>query len=153
MKMTSYVDYDPSDDPQLLQIAEASRGRLDTSFFQYRDYVETKLENSEWPEPLRFYSAETSVDESQARLVDLIVAELHLLLCTTDNRYKDVRSKGKIFSQAALPAVAAYVAGACGISVGLATGGVAFIAIAVFRVGVGVFCRVSSGAKAKDAKS
>ena len=150
--MTWYADNEAAGDPELLRVAEEWRARLDASFFQYRDYVEARLEENEWPEPLRFYSAETGADESQARLVDMIMAELHLLLCSNDKRYGEVRKSGKVFSQAALPAVAAYVAGACGVSVGLATGGVAFIAIAVFRVGVGVFCRASSGAKEKEAK-
>jgi hypothetical protein len=132
--MDAEIDY------ELKAIAEEHRADFTQEFFRYRDFVEESLEAENWPE-LRFrLGQETSRD---SKLVKAILSELRALLCTEDKRYSDVRRSAGVFSKVALPAVAAYVAGAVGISVGLASGGVAFIALAVFKVGKNVFCKTT----------
>ena len=77
-----------------------------------------------------------------ARLRRAAVAELHKLLCTNERRYKEVRQEGHTLSKAAVAATAGYVAGTLDVSIGLATAAVGFVALAILKVGIGVFCRV-----------
>ena len=77
------------------------------------------------------------------RIKAAVLAELRELLCTNDVRYKDVREQGKVITRTSLPGVAAYVAATVGISAAAATACVAFVALAVAKIGVGAFCRVS----------
>jgi hypothetical protein len=129
-------------DPDVALVAEEHRQVLDEEFFSVSNYIELSLSNGKFPESLRFRDG--AHDGKTLALVEATMKELRLLLCTNDKKYDEVRQQGSSFSKLALTAMAGYVAHACSISLGVATGGVAFLALAVFRVGVGVFCQLSS---------
>lgn len=76
------------------------------------------------------------------RIRQAALQELRGFLCTKDPRYDDVREHGKTITRTSLASIAAYVAGAVGISAGMATACVAFVALAVMNVGIGTFCRL-----------
>jgi hypothetical protein len=84
------------------------------------------------------------------RIKDAVVLELRDLLCTDSVRYADVRTHGHVVSRASLASIAAYVAGALGITAGAATACVAFVALAVAKVGSGAFCRLTAVEAAGD---
>jgi hypothetical protein len=76
------------------------------------------------------------------RIKAAVLGELRELLCTENVRYEDVRDHGRVITRTSLAGVSAYVAGAVGISAGAAMACVAFVALAVAKVGVGAFCRM-----------
>ena len=141
---------DPSE-MELMEFAESQRGKLPDRFFAELSAMEADLARGRWPQEPRSRSVRSlaSVPKKQQDalkpgLRSAILAELRLLLCGNDPRYRDVRERGKALSKAGLGAVSAYVAGAVGISLGVATAAVAFIALALCRLGVGVFCRITA---------
>lgn len=81
-------------------------------------------------------------DSMNHRIRQAALQELRGLLCTNDRRYSDVRAHGKVITRTSLASVASYVAGAVGISAGMAMACVAFVALAVANVSVGTFCRL-----------
>ena len=135
---------------ELAIVAEQHRHLLDAEFVRYRDEVAANLTAGRAMLPLTTRSGGS--DDLWLRLATATVEELHYLFCTDDARYKDVRKRGSDFAKIALPSVAGYIAGTLGISLALATGAVALMAISVFRVGVGVFCRVARTSAASALK-
>jgi hypothetical protein len=81
------------------------------------------------------------------RIRQAVVRELRDFLCTDNKKYREVRAHGKVITRTSITSVAAYVAGAVGISAGAAMACVAFVALAVGNVGIGVFCRLSKDEK------
>ena len=131
-------------DQELILIAEKSRAELGPDFFAYRDYVEECAAAQRWPD------LQTRADKGvshDVRLGTAAMQELYALFCTNDARYKEVRQKAGAFSKVALPAVAGYVAAAVGGPIGLASGAVALLAMAVFKLSVGVFCRMTKSSQ------
>ena len=126
---------------ELAELAERHRGELPIGFFQSRDFIEASLSAGHWPDELR-ERAVIGRDEA-ARLANAVLKELHVLFCTSDSRYKGIREEGDKFCSIAVPAVASSVATALGITSGVATGAVAFVALAVLKIGTAVFCRLS----------
>jgi len=88
-------------------------------------------------------------DSLNHRIRQATVQELREFLCTNDRRYAETRAHGKTITRASLASVAAYVAGAVGISAAMATACVAFVALAILNVGIGTFCRVTDEPKTK----
>lgn len=125
--------------PDLAGIAENERASLDPDFFEYRDHIEHSLALADYPSEVRFRSLETN--GFGAKLAAAALEELTLLLCTNDRRYAEVRARAGNFSNTVLPAVAGYVSATVGVSVAIAGAGVAFVALAILRVGVGSLCR------------
>ena len=82
-------------------------------------------------------------DSLNHRIRHAAIQELRGFLCTNDRRYAEVRAHGKTITRTSLASVAAYVAGAVGITTAMATACVAFVALAILNVGVGTFCRVT----------
>lgn len=126
-------------DLELIEIAEQHREFLTDDFFEYRSYVEDSFQDKEWPNPLLSRGGKIG---KLSKIVDAVLEELYLLLCSNHKRYKEVRKQGKAFSKIALPAVASYIGATFGISIGMATGFVGFLSISVFKIGTGVFCRL-----------
>lgn len=128
-------------DLELIRLAESSRGELDRDFFQVRDFAQSRLEASVWPGLL---AERGPWRESSARLVDACLHELRILMCTDDPKYSEVRRAGGGFSAACVPVVAGVVAASLGIATGVASAGVAFVALAVLEVGRNSLCRAWS---------
>lgn len=127
-----------NDSPELSALAEPQRDDLGLEFFGYRDYVEGQLMEGHWPSEQKFRGFHNAWS---AKLSHAALAELRTLLCTSDERYAEVRTRGQDFTKAALPAVAGYVGAAAGVGIGLATAGVAFVALTILKVGLNTFCR------------
>ena len=78
------------------------------------------------------------------RIRRAVIIELRACLCTADKRYADVRAQGKALSRASLASVSGYVAAAVGISAGVATACVAFVALAFANISIGTFCQLTA---------
>ena len=78
------------------------------------------------------------------RIRRAVIIELRAFLCTTDKRYAEVRRHGTALSRTSLASMSAYVAGAVGISAGVATACVAFVALAVTNISIGTFCQLTA---------
>lgn len=126
-------------DGDLLSLAESGRAMLGSDFFNARDAAESALERGQSISDVVARGASTEI-----RLVNAAIAELRDLLCTESDRYKNVRERGTSFANAAVPAIAGYLAGLLGVSVALATAGVAFVALTVLKFGAGIFCSLTS---------
>jgi hypothetical protein len=126
------------DQQELVNLAESHRGDLDDTFFAYRDTIEMELLDGRSPDVrLR------GLGDRWASVTRAVLEELRLLLCTKDKRYDEVRKSGAGLTKLAIPSIAAYVAGALGLSLGLVTAVAAFLALVVLKVGAGAFCRVT----------
>jgi hypothetical protein len=131
---------------ELEELAESHRGKLPADFFTGLTELEADLARGRWPEEPRprgeAQAKKGGKRKTKPGLRTAVLEELRLLLCTNDGRYKEVREQGQSLTKVGIAAVAGYVAAALGVSLGLATGAVAFIALAVLRVGAGAFCRL-----------
>lgn len=127
---------------ELVEIAEKHRALLPDGFLIQRDHIAACLERGERVGPLVFRSG--AKGRKHLTIPYAVMSELRLLLCTGDERYAEVRRKGESFVKGALPAVSGFIAGSCGVSEGVATACVAFIALCVFKIGVGAFCQVAA---------
>ena len=78
------------------------------------------------------------------RIRRAVIMELRAFLCTGDKRYADVRAQGNALTRASLASVSGYVAAAVGISAGVATACVAFVALALANIGIGAFCQLTA---------
>ncbi len=130
------------DRTEVARLAEDYRPELPPEFFTFCDLVESALEHGEWPSlgPSRGGDAPFL----SSAVIAAILEEIRLLLCTTNPRYTDIRRRGRSMLTAGIPAIAGYIAGVFGIPVASATGAVAFLVLAILRVGVAVFCRISA---------
>lgn len=128
--------------PEIIGLAEEHRNELSSDFFVYYDDLERQLGQRRLPERLRTRGETSEVWYSE--LGPAIIDELRLFLCTNDERYASVREKGEGVGQTAIAAIAGSLAAQFGLAVGATTGAVAFIALAVMKIGVSVFCRLTS---------
>jgi hypothetical protein len=138
----SSIDFDGG---ELREAAEGGRRALPDGFLPFLDYVESALSSGVKPQ---FFVSKGPGDDSTSqgtRLGWAVLEELKLLLCTEHPRYADVRTEGRVLAKTSVAAVAAYVAGAVGISMSIATAAVAFAVLLVARVGIAVFCRYFPG--------
>lgn len=124
----------------IVDMAESNRLHIDEDLLAFSAYVEHNLAQGKWPEATRAHGGRAGT--ARALVNDAILNQLYLLLCTDDPSYREVRSKGSVVSAGAVTAVAGYIAGAYSVGLAAATGGVSFVALAVFRVGIGVFCQL-----------
>jgi hypothetical protein len=122
----------------LILLAEEHRGDLPPGFDAMSQELEVLLANG------RDIPHLTRGDGGSLnhRIRKAVLQELRGFLCTDDPRYAQVREHGGTITRTSTAGIAAYVAGAVGISAGMATACVAFVALAVLNVGVGTFCRV-----------
>lgn len=130
----------PEIEYELRSVWEDHRQEFSKQFPQYGDYIARQLIAGQWP-VLRWREGESPNQE--ITILNASLNELHLLLCTKDKRYADVRKGGDSFVKVALPAISIYLAGICGVSAGVASGALALAALTIFRVGQGTFCRVA----------
>lgn len=89
--------------------------------------------------------AENEIDHVTINNVSLrnaILRELSLFLCSDHPRYADVRGRGKELTSISVSMIAGYLAATIGLSLGVATAAVGFIALAISRVSLGVFCQL-----------
>ncbi len=87
-------------------------------------------------------SDEPSGDARNQSIRDLITRELSLYLCTEDPKYESLRAEGKNATTALVAMLGATVAAALGLPLAAATGCVAYVALAVAKLGAGVFCEL-----------
>jgi hypothetical protein len=125
---------------RLINLAEAGRKDLPGDFLEFCESLEGDLSTGLRPQPKTKRGAQTSIWVS--KIGPAIVSELHALLCTRDSKYADVRRTGKGLAEKTIPALGIVIAGTFGVPEALATAAVAFVALAVFRVGVATFCRL-----------
>ena len=125
----------------LVVFAEQYREYLSEDLFRYVDYVETSLLNAKWPEKIVTRGRKKNIN---SQIVDTILEEMFILFCTNDRRYGDVRKQGKAFYKYSTTAIAGYVSGVIGISLGIATGAVSFIMLSILRVGLNTFCKLAT---------
>ena len=138
---------------ELVNLAELHRDQLTEDFFIYRDYIETSLANDQWPDDVLFRSLHhPSNYQEEVKMAEAILIEIYLLLCKKDDKYLEVRKQFNNFAKVAVPSIASYIAGTFGIAMGVATGAVSFLSIAVFNVGINVFCRIASSNSSLIAK-
>lgn len=78
------------------------------------------------------------------KLLKAILAETHSFLCTEDHKYASLRKQAKSLSEGVVLALAGFMSGKFDISLAAATAAVGFVALALGRIGVGSFCRVTS---------
>jgi hypothetical protein len=129
-----------SPDPVDIHYANKRSQYLPDEFFDDLSNVELSLERGAWPEvPINRGRNGRSIPAIRAAILE----ELRKLLCTSDPRYRKVRGQGKGISQAAVVAIAGYIATTFGIALAFATGAVAFLSLLLLRLGVGVFCAVN----------
>jgi len=126
-------------DEELALLAEQHRGDLPSGFDAVAHEVGLLLESGAAIETLT-RGVKSSLNH---RIRAAVLSELRDLLCTDNKRYADVRAHGNTITKTSIASASAYVAGAVGISAAAATACVAFIALAVSKVGVGVFCRLA----------
>lgn len=124
----------------LAAFAEQYREELPPEFFADLQYCTANLGHGEWPTSLRGRGRRGKSFEVWRSAV---LAELHRFLCTDAADYAVLRKKASGLSEGALFAIAGFVAGKCGISIAFASGMVGFLGLAVFRIGLGSFCRLS----------
>jgi hypothetical protein len=125
-------------DLDLVLLAEEHRRNLPEGFESTANELSVLLETGA---PLHAMTRGSQGSMNQ-QIKAAVLRELRDLLCTNDKRYEDVRAHGKVITRTSLASVSAYVAGAVGISAGAAMACVAFVALAVAKVGVGAFCRI-----------
>lgn len=77
-------------------------------------------------------------------LVRSMLMELREYLCTSSERYDDVRRRGKNLTELVIAAVAIRVADTTGVSIGAATAAVGYGLLLIGRIGVRVFCKSTS---------
>lgn len=124
--------------PVDLHFAEQHRQFLPEEFFNDLALVEAELEGGLIPEVLLSKGSGT---RSIPGIRSSILHELHRLLCTEDPFYKDVRIQARRVSQEAAGLIGTLVAGTCGLFAGMVIGMVAFLSLAVMKIGTEVFCR------------
>jgi hypothetical protein len=132
---------------ELQDLSEKYKGELPAGFFEYTSYAEEQL--AERRSPGRWEARGLGRDEG-VKLAEAILQELTILLCGNDPKYRDVAKSGKRFAQTATAAVGGYIAAAFGIGIALATSAVAVCLLLVTRVGLGVFCRMSTDRQGAD---
>ncbi len=113
------------------------RDALPPQFFSDLNIVEAELARGDLPEDL-VSKGEPRDTIPGAR--SAILFELHRLLCTDDPFYGSVRSGAKEVTQDAAKIMGGVIAGTCGLTVLVATGMVAFLALAVMKLGAGLYC-------------
>lgn len=123
----------------LVLLAEEYRGSLPSGFDASCHELGVLLEGGA---PISTLDRGVSGSLNQ-RIKQAVIGELREFLCTDAERYKDVRAHGKTLTRTSITSISAYVAGAVGISAAAATACVAFVALAVAKVSVGTFCRLS----------
>jgi len=129
-------------DPELVAFAEEHRQFLPEGFLEEVDALESELVQDRSILPLRA-KGRGRRKNSNVRIRAAILEELSLFLCSDDARYKDLRGTGKKLTKDATKFIAGVIVGTLGITSGIATGCVAFVALACMRVGIGVFCRLN----------
>lgn len=83
---------------------------------------------------------EASPPWSNGSICQTILGELSLYLCTSDSKYDTLRSQGENATTALVAMLGGTVATKFGITSMAATACVAYVALAVVKLGVGVFC-------------
>lgn len=127
---------------ELQELAEMGRKLLPKEFFAFNDSVDTLVRTGVLRPKTR--TRDGSEESWSSRIGLAALEQLRMYLYTDDGRYKDVRAKGKSLARSAVQAIAAYIAGAFGLTVGVATAAVAFLALAITRIGVGTFCELTN---------
>jgi hypothetical protein len=124
----------------VVSLAEESRGELPADFFLYYDDLQGALARGTIPEALSARGPDGSA--WYGKIGPAILSELEVLLCTDDTKYAEVRKRGEQLGQTTIGAIGASVALQFGLTVAMATGAVAFIAIAIAKIGAATFCRM-----------
>lgn len=128
-------------DRELVELAEQYRSVVPDDFFREVDSLSADLAQNR---PLMKMTQKGGKrDQTSSRLKAAILEELSVLLCTDEPRYASVRNDSKKITKDAVHFMAGVIVATVGVTSGVATGGVAFIAIACARVGVGVFCKLN----------
>jgi hypothetical protein len=125
----------------LVLLAEEYRASLPPGFDAVAQEVTVLLETGS---PIDTVDRGDSVNQ---RIRQAVLRELRDFLCTDHKKYEEVRAHGRVITRMSITSVAAYVAGAVGITAGAAMACVAFVALAVGNIGTGVFCRLAKGDK------
>jgi hypothetical protein len=129
-------------DPELIELAEEHRHLLPRGFNQEADAVEAAL--SKGQTLLAFRSkGRGKAKKSNVGIRAAVLEELRLFLCTEDVRYKDLQAGGKSLTKQSVLVIAGWVAATLGITTGIATACVSFLALAILRLGVATFCRLN----------
>ncbi len=143
----------------LIKLTLEYQKHLPPEFFTDLVLVASDLAVARRPSVLRSRGAEKLLEAPEngggwsTRLREAILHELHLLLCTKDPKYRDVRSKGKSLSKPGVSAVAGALGTMLGgVPAGLITGAVAFFLLLVAKIGINVFCRAYSATPATEDK-
>jgi hypothetical protein len=126
---------------ELRILAEDGVTLLPNDFGIHCAALEAAMTLGEWPELVSRLPAGLSLSQ---RLTNCIVDELYHLFCTEDERYAEVRGAGKSFTKHCLPTVAGFVAGSVGVTEAMASSAIAFVTLAVFKVGRNAFCVLKS---------
>lgn len=126
----------------LSAIAEAHRRFLPKGFEEEVAALEVELDGGRSVLAMRQKGKKVRKDSS-IRIRTAILEELSLFLCSDHDRYRDLKESGAELSKESVQFISGVVVGALGVTSGVATGCVAFIALATLRVGIGVFCKLN----------
>lgn len=125
---------------EIREVAESNRNMLPSEFFEYYNDIASAL--AEGCHPQQFRPRAASSNNWYSRIGPAVFNELFTLLCTKDKRYDDVRKSGDAVGKSAVAVIAGYIAGSCGIELGVATGSVAFAVLLVLKLSTRTFCRL-----------
>ena len=149
----------PKPDLDLVEMTLEYQEHLPPEFFTDFVLVSSDLASLRRPATLRTRGTDKLLEPREkdkgwsTKLREAILEELHLLLCTKDPKYKDVRAKGRSLSRPGVYAVAGAIGAViAGVPAGLITGAVAFFLLFVTKIGVNAFCRAYSADTIKKAK-
>ncbi len=125
----------PFDDDVLAQLALLHRNDVPPTFA-----VEAFDLRANIPSERILEREEPTGQHTNQSIRTLIVRELSIYLCTDDPKYGSLRSQGENATTALVAMLGGTVATTLGLPLATATGCVAYVALAVAKLGVGVFC-------------
>jgi hypothetical protein len=129
-------------DPEFIAFAEQYRQFLPEGFIQEVHSLESELVQNRPIQSIAAKGRGKAWKTANISIRAAILGELALFLCGDHSRYKDLRTQGRKLTKDSVIFIAGVIAGTLGITSGAATAGVAFVALACLRVGVGTFCRL-----------
>lgn len=133
---------------ELVDIAEQYRSLVPQGFLAEVDTLASDLVQNRPVVAMRS-KGRRGVAFTNARIKAAILDEISLFLCTDDARYEGLRGEGRELGKDAVHFIAGIVVGTLGLASGVATGCVAFVALACAKVGIGTFCRLNPPALAE----
>lgn len=129
---------------ELVSLAEQHRDEVPPDFIREMDSVEADLAAGRELTVVRSRGGSKSRRKvSSSDIKSAVMQEISIFLCTNDPKYKSLRGQGNVLGKDVVHFIAGFIVASLGIASGMATGCVAFAALACTKVGIAVFCRLN----------